>query len=528
LFVHCIDALGLSKSGAVTTYSDLRGQIQRLTFAFSAAYEANPVSKRADFTIRSSAANVKDARSTLDLIQQLLKFNYLDISNADRLRDLVASDIAADDWYLRQDIFTLNAGYSFRDQKDPLYFAVWTRPTRAHWNARLKWLLHPPADEESISKLETFANDFLSFPAGTSKDDLSKKLDTVKATGLERELLEYWKKNLSNFPDPELVAGLRQLAREVHEDLQAGPTKAIEDLKAMQRIILDRRALHVDLTLSHSQLTQIEPDLTTFLNSLPSSTDLSETSKTIDVDKISALVSRKLGDRYPTLEEDPPQYVGFVNANRVDSNVVFYTDFPDYSQIDRPSLVRVLASKIFSGRGPQTFFSKTAESGLAYDNGIASDPRWKIIWYTADRIPNIAALIRLVNSTASTSEVHDSTVIDYALSKTFAFSRAASTFSERGRAMAQDLRDGNDPATIRRFSEAVLQLSKEPGLSKELINAGTSSICGVLLRDDCNSEQKVGNSLFFFMGPEKALSDAEHSIPIPKLLRTWPSDYWIQ
>jgi len=94
--------------------------------------------------------------------------------------------------------------------------------------------------------------------------------------------------------------------------------------------------------------------------------------------------------------------------------------------------------------------------------------------------------------------------------------------------MAQDLRDGDDPATVRRFSEAILRLSKAPGLSAELTSAALPSICGVLLRDDCKVEQQTGNSLFFFVGSEKVLSDAEEAMPIPKLLRIWPSDYWIQ
>ncbi len=94
--------------------------------------------------------------------------------------------------------------------------------------------------------------------------------------------------------------------------------------------------------------------------------------------------------------------------------------------------------------------------------------------------------------------------------------------------MAQDLRDGDDPATIRRFSDAILRLSQQPGLSAELRSAAVSSICGVLVRDDCKTEQETGNSVFFFVGSEQALSTAKQAVPIPQLLLVWPSDYWIQ
>ncbi len=392
LFVHCVDSLGLDKAGRVTNYSDLRNQIQKLTYTFSTGYEASPVSKRADFTIRASAANIQDSRATLDLIQQLLKYNGLNLSNVDRLRDLVASDIAADDWYVRQDAATWNAGHSFRYQSDPLFFALWSRPTRAHWNARLKWMLHRPVDAETIDKLSSFARDFLALPPGTSKQEFSKRLDAVKATGVDQELVEYWKKNLSNFPETGLADSLQQLAEEVREDLQKGPEGTIKDLKTLQEIVLDRRALHVDLTLSRSQLAQIEPDLIRFVNdlSLPDSSQPDE-NKTLNSEV--GPVMLKVMSRYQLSQDPPPLYVGFVNPGRTAGNMIFYTDLPGYSVVDRKSLIHALASKIFSGTGPYGFFTKTSESGLAYDNGIASDPHRKIIFYIADRVPDIPALL---------------------------------------------------------------------------------------------------------------------------------------
>jgi hypothetical protein len=125
------------------------------------------------------------------------------------------------------------------------------------------------------------------------------------------------------------------------------------------------------------------------------------------------------------------------------------------------------------------------------------------------------------------TNLHDPNIIDQALSKTFTFSRASGTFTDRGKAMAQDLRDGDDPAKIRRFSESILQLSKDPTLPHELAANALSTICGVMIRDDCKAEQKAGNSLFFFMGSEKVLSNAEQAVPLPDLLHVWPSDYWI-
>jgi len=531
LFVHCIDSLGLNNNGQTRPYSDIHREIGRLTYAFSTGYEANAMSKRVDFTIRASTTNTEDSRAVFKLISQLIKHNDLSLTNVPRLRDVVTSDIVADDWYLRQDGSTPNAGSSFRYQNDPVYFAVASRPTRAHWNARLKWMLHEPVDAATIHEMNSFAGTLLSLPAGTSREELSQKLDAVKATGVEQELIQYWKKNLLNFPDAGLIEGLRQLTSEVQEDLQAGPQKVIEDLKNLQQIVLNRRALHVDLTLSRPQLAEIEPDLSIFVNDLSSSTEPTPEEESTIVSANSALspVLSKLRERYHQSLEGPPFFIGLVNPNRLDGSLVFYTAFPSYSDIDRPSLVRVLASKIFSGRGPQGFFMKTSEAGLAYDNGIASDPHWKVVWYTADRVPDIAALLKLINATASTAGgPNDPHMIDHALSRTFTFSRIALSFSDRGKALAQDIRDGDDPATIRRFSQSILELSKQTGLSAELSSAALSSICGVLVREDCKTQHEAGNSVFFFVGSEKVLTSAKQAVPIPQLVLVWPSDYWVQ
>jgi len=102
-----------------------------------------------------------------------------------------------------------------------------------------------------------------------------------------------------------------------------------------------------------------------------------------------------------------------------------------------------------------------------------------------------------------------------------------STFTERGKSIATDIRDGNDPAQVRRFSEAILKLRAEPNLLSELINLAAYSICPVLVTNECTPQQQQARSLFFFTGPERLLADAEKKLGMPKMLRIYPSDFWI-
>jgi hypothetical protein len=450
--------------------------------------------------------------------------NYLDLSNVDRLRDIVASRIADDNSFPQQDASIVNSGYAYRYQNDLLYLALNARFTSAHWDSRLKWLLHQPASSQEIDALHAFAKEVLSSSSGMSGQQLSQTLDGLNVQGLEKELVEYWKGNLGSFPEAEVGDGLGQLTAEVMEDLRTGPAKAIKDIRDLQKIVLNRRALHIDLTLNQSALEGVQQNLARLVKSIPA---LPFNKKAGLFDGVSSPAQR-LEKRYRSSVAHWPLHVGFVNPYLTGGNLIFSADFPDYSKVDRQSLIQVLASSLFAGVGPQSFQIKAFARGLAYRNSLSSYPAVKRIWYYADRSPDLASLLTFLNETAAmTSDLRDPSLVDYAYSYTFTFSRSGATFSERGKAAAQDIRDGNEPEKVRRFSEAVLKLRKDPDLLPELTHQGLAAICGVLARDDCKQRQYSDKSLFFFVGSEQVLSDVEKRVAMPKLFRLYPSDFWL-
>ncbi len=526
LIPRCLDSLGLKMQGRVIPYSDLVTRIQREIFGLSTGYEVSPVARRTDLTIRASAVGLGEFRRALDIIHQLMESTNLDISNLGRLRDIVARRISENRLYSRQDVSTLNAAYSFRYRDDPLFFSLNSRFSSAHWDERLAWLLHAPVDPADIDRLETFANNFLARTELRSRHQLSEDLTALKAQGLERELADYWKNNLASFPESELINGLQQLTAEVVEDLRTGPARTVDDLKDMLKIIFNKNALHLSLTLSASSLANVEPDLADFLKSIPRF-PLDNQSE-LRLNTSNSPIGSKLEKRYGMDKKEAPWYLGFANPDRTTGDAIFYTDFPSYAEVDVKSLERVLASKLFSGGGPHSFYIKGSATGLAYNSFVTSDPSFRLAWYYANRSPDIASLIRLVNSTVSAaSDLDDSYVVDHVLSRTFSFSRSADTFAERGKAATQDIRDGNEPEKIRRFSEAILKLRRRQNLSQELVRELPDAIGGVLVDEKYAEQQHNGRSQFFFVGSEQILSDIERRLAIPRLLRLWPSDFWI-
>src|SRR6185312_13751102 len=385
---------------------------------------------------------------------------------------------------------------------------------------------HKQVAPQEIKRLSTFAERTLASLSLLPANGLAQKLSTIDATGLEGELLEYWKQSTPAFPEDELLGGLARLAAEVQQDLTTGPEKTIADLQDLQKLVISRQALRVDLTVDGTLLEQIEPTLANFVKSIPDSA-LHEQKDSATEAEVNPLMTN-LQRRYHLAKTDFPWYVGFEDPRGTTASTVFFADSPGYSRLDRESLIKLLSSNLAAGSGPHTFFMKAQEDGLAYGSSVYSDPRLRTLQYFAARSPDITALIELVNSIAQTiPTLRDPSLIDYALQETFPTPRSMLTFTERGRGIARDIRDGNDPETVRRFSEAILKLRNDPALLSELTGAATDSICPVLLEAGCAQQQLDSRSLFFFIAPERLLADAEKKLNMPRLLRLYTADFWI-
>jgi hypothetical protein len=357
---------------------------------------------------------------------------------------------------------------------------------------------------------------------------MEAKLSGLPVQGLHKELVQYWEKNLDAFPAGGLPGGLRTLTAEVQQDLRTGPEHTLREIRELQQLIITRGALKVDVTIDPVLQDGVRAPLLSFLRLLPDRAPPSIV-KTVAMrgNFTNAPIVRRLSGR-AHLSYEFPWYVAFADRHSVTGALVFSADFPGYSQLRREDLISALASKLGSGTGPNTFYMKTVESGLAYSNSVRSDTRYRLLSYYAERVPDIASLVELVNSfAASVPGLHDPLLLDYALQKCFPFPRSMRTFTERGRLLAQDMYDGNDPATIRRFSQAILRLRNEPRLLEEILRSGVSSISPVLLNTEFKAAQQRRRTIFFFIGPERLLDDAQNRLSLKRLTRVYASDFWM-
>jgi Zn-dependent M16 (insulinase) family peptidase len=526
---QCIDSLGLRTSTQTLAYPDLLAKIRNETSGLSVAYEFNPMSRRADLSIRLSAANLQEFDSGLAIVRSMIQSNSLDRSDVGRLRDVVDKRLWEENYFNKGGDYYwfLNPAYAFRYQDDALYLALSSVFTRSHWDARLKWRLHEPVVPSEIARLDAFAQKTLEAASGLSHKAVLQKLSESDPKGLESELVDYWERNISAFPETGLVDGLKQLSSEVLEDLRNGPDITIEELREVLRLVIDRRALHIDLTANESIEAQAGSALSDFLESLPTRERWELGYPVPGAAK--SPISKTIEKRYKLPGSvDFPWYLGFEDPETSTTSMFFVADYPGYTDLDRNSVLQVLSSKMVSGSGPHTPYMKIEEDGLAYGAGITSDQGRGTISYYADRSPDVPSLLELVNSLATAlRKNHDPALIDYALQKSFPLPRSMATFSERGRGIASDIRDGNDPEKIRRFSLAILSLRKDPKLLTELDEVLLDSISPVLVKDEFKKQQRKKRSVFFFAGPEERLSDAEAKLNIAGLYRIFVSDFWI-
>jgi len=73
LLPRCFDSLGLREGERVISYSELLAEIRRTFYSFSAGYEFDAVSKRADLTLRVYGANEKEFRSGLNMARRITR-----------------------------------------------------------------------------------------------------------------------------------------------------------------------------------------------------------------------------------------------------------------------------------------------------------------------------------------------------------------------------------------------------------------------------------------------------------------------
>jgi hypothetical protein len=327
---------------------------------------------------------------------------------------------------------------------------------------------------------------------------------------------------LGDLPDESLDHDWRYLCNEMRNDLMVQPATALAELNDLRRQILRTGNARMFQIGSKQMQTEIAGDVGTLLNGLEVKPAEHATVPN------SPLILSRLRDHDGSAAA--PAFVGLVNPNT--SGGVFLNSAPltSYTNLDRESLLRFLAAKLYGGGGPHSVFMKTWGAGLAYSNGIGSGASSGRMSYYAERCPELPQTLRFVIDLVK-NEPLDSSVGEYTIAQVFAEYRSASTYESRGEAMAADLADGVTPDVVRNFRKAILALRKTPNLAAELIKRKDMVYAKVLPGYDGHAHDVQG-SAYMVIGPEKQLGLYEQYLQKTEgsdqhVARLYPRDFWM-
>jgi Zn-dependent M16 (insulinase) family peptidase len=520
-----IRSIGLRGGHAVTTYHDFDERVQRDFYGLNVYYRTNPAANRYELVITASGVGLSEFMAALDAVRYITHDNDLHLDNLSRIADLLDQYLHAENAMTKEpeEDWIEALATAFRYQTNHLFLSLSAQPTRAHHLQRLRWLLTGPVAAEALRDLQTFTTTLLASLRTLSVEEIEQTLERVQETGLKGQLVDYWRASLTELPPSLIGEGLRRLSDEALSDLQVGKGQALQDLRELQAIILNRARMRLWLVGDRDVLTKAHTRVEALVRSFPW--------KRLQAEPLNArpVVVRRLQDRHAAVIAGYPWYVGYVREDSSTGNIVITAKGPDYRELDPEALVEVLAAKLLAGTGPHTWYKKTWEAGLAYGNGLDVRPRDGTILYYADRCPSVQATLAFVRAlTQDISRITDQSSIDYAFAQVFAFSRAAQSLTARGEAMATDLTEGMAPARIKRFSQALLRLRTDQRLLERVREALPGVVAKVRPGPEYPLAKAAAQSLFFFIAPEPQLNAVEAELPGMPLYRLWPSDFWLE
>ena len=499
--------------------------MQRLLHRLEVNYRLNPEADRHELVLKASGVGPEEFQAALEYVRRITHDNDLSAENLPRLNDLLQHQLYSERTLTQrpEEEWIETLAQAFRYQDSHLFLSLGVQPTRSHHLNRLTWLLAGPLPPDMLADLQGFSARLLGSLRALSVTEMEQRLAGVQETGWRGQLIDYWRAHLRAWPAPLAWEGLRRLSAEVFADLQVGHTQAIQEMRQLQALVLNRARMRLWLVGDQELLQHAHPHVEALVQSFPRQAVEDAPRPQARPSSGRAFVNASQRSR-----RSYPAYVGYAQEGAVTGSIIVTAKGPTYPDHDESSLVEVLAAKVLAGTGPHTWYKQTWEVGLAYGNGLDIRPRAGTLLYYADRCPSVRATLAFVRSLAQdVSWLSEPSYVDYALAQTFNFSRAAQPWTARAEAMAIDLAEGLTPEQMQHFSWRLLELRQDPRLFERLREAFPRAVAKVTLGRQANDIQSAAQTVFFVIAPQAQLAELEADLPRRRLARVWPSDFWL-
>jgi Zn-dependent M16 (insulinase) family peptidase len=544
--------VGVIDRGKPIAYQDMSEMLRKEILGLNAYFSTNGKTGRCELAVRGAGNSLEESQRAIEWMRLVLSAPDWRTENLPRIRDLVDQMLTGlrNTMQGREESWVNNPSNAYWLQDKPLLLATNSFLTRAHNVDRLRWLLKDagsPADASAIGEYLTK----LRQAGGAGRDDLKILLaamegDSAAMPKLPAALKGYLDlfnalpagakanavdaagdldQNLPAIPDESLPIDWNYLCDQMRHDLLVPPSQALAELDALRSRLLNTRAARMFMIGSSGTQKQLGGKIDELLAILakPSIDD-----RKTEVLPSGDLVKSRLRQRMPSAVD--PVYVGLVNQNT--GSGVFLNSAPlaGYGDTGREPLLQYLASKLYGGHGAHGVFMKTWGAGLAYSNGIGSNPSSGRESYYAERCPELPQTLKFVIGELQRARP-DTSLAEYSIAQAFAEFRSASPYEARGEAIASDLADGQTPEAVSRFRSALLDLRRMPKLGDSLFSR-MPGVYGKVLPGYNVRGKDVPGAVYFVIGPEKQFAAYEEYLKSvegadTKLYRLYPRDFWM-
>jgi Zn-dependent M16 (insulinase) family peptidase len=523
--------VGVIENGKPVSYQDMAGRLRNEILSLDARFSINPWSNRYELVVRGAGNDLAESERALEWMKLVLAHPDWRPENLSRLRDLVEQTLGAirNTTQEPEEAWVDDPARAWRRQDSPLLLATSSFMTRDHNVFRLRWMLMGGGSEEVYRFLDGLAK---ATGSRAERKALLASIEDGKYGGLER--LPAASKSLAmaaardleavlpEIPDSSLAGDWRDLCGQMRRDLETGPEKTLAALDHLRQSLLITGGARMFLISSPGA----QEKLTAGLQEFPPLLGNAQVAKAAY--RPGRRVEERLRGRDP--QATHPVFEGLVNVNSQGGVLLNSAPAASLKDSSPDSLLDLLAANLYAGHGAHGMFMKTWAAGLAYSNGIrvrASDGRLN---YYAERTPMLPQTLQFVIGELKKVKP-DASLVDYAIAGAFDGTRSASSYEERGEAMADDLADGLTPAVVTRFHRAILDLRQRPDLAAELFRR-MPKVYERILPGMGVPAKDVAGGVYFAIGPDKQLDAYEQYLkkaegPQAELFRLYPRDFWV-
>jgi Zn-dependent M16 (insulinase) family peptidase len=539
---------GVVIDGRPLPYDQAAERRAKEIYALSAEWSMRPSRGRHELRVTASGADLAEAKRAIEWIDLCLAHAWIAEENLPRLRDLVAQEIQSTRGRLggSEENWVRDPAGAVRWQRDPVFLSTSSIHAKLFQLARCEWRLMDAPPAADAAKVEAGLGAIVACAA----PDLKTTAGNVAA------LVAKWKESkdeaavkwlvpigqricemVGDMAPTTIARDLAALTDTCRADLAIAPGNALGsavDLIRAVRSFSPRFVLTGSRANEDELLKTLGPVVRGWVPAVAGTrTTLTEFEAHVVVAESAPgapLVDQRLRDHESG--EGAPLCYGLVHNAGTSGVFVLSAKAAGLDDVGEATLTDELAARVFGGSGAHAFFMKTWGAGLAYSNGLSTNPNEGRINYYAERCPDLVQTITFVTGLVKdAASLADPYLAEYCVANAVAYSRESDRYEQRARAAADDVTDGDTPERVSRWRGAVLAMKDRAGLW-DAMKPRIGAMTGRVLPGVGPKRADVEGALWFTIAPEPMLARwesylSEHDAKDARVARIYGRDFWM-